>query len=85
VITAVENQRAPGLAGIDAALAGGRPLVPIQAAKEFLRGAEVGGINALREFLAARRGRLAAAASEDTADALRWDAASMDLIGNVPG
>jgi len=56
------------LGAVDAALAGRRPLVPMQAAKEYLRR---GDVETLRSFLEAREGRMAAAGSEQTGRALQ--------------
>jgi predicted nucleic acid-binding protein len=69
--------------GGDAALAGRAPVVPITAAKEFLKGrsATVPDPNAtaqvLRDFLKQNGGRMGAAGTEADAAALRAMAASM--------
>jgi RHS repeat-associated protein len=65
------------VAAVDAAIAGRIPVVPISAAKEFIKANGSAGAQALREFLAARGGRLAAAGSESAAAALRAQAAGM--------
>lgn len=65
------------IAAVDAAIAGRTPLVPISAAKEFLRANGSGGASSLRGFLAARGGRLAAAGSESAAAGLRARAVGM--------
>ena len=61
-------------AAVDAALAGRTPIVSITAAKEFLK---KGDVNALRTFLTKRGGRIAAAGSEQSAAALRSQAATL--------
>jgi RHS repeat-associated protein len=58
-------------AAVDVALAGRQPIVPIQAAKEFLRKGDAG---ALRSFLTERGGRLGAASSEASAASLQSQA-----------
>jgi hypothetical protein len=60
---------------VEGAIAGRTPLVPITVVKEFLRGG--GDVNALRSFLAARGGGVAAAGSEASAAALRAQAAGL--------
>jgi predicted nucleic acid-binding protein len=69
VIAAVER-------GESARVLGGRtPLVPITAAKEFIAGG--GSSQALRSFLGANGGRIAAAGSEASAAGLRAQATGM--------
>jgi predicted nucleic acid-binding protein len=65
IISAIGQGRA---AAVDAAIAGRTPLVPITAAKQVI-GRH--GADTLREFLAARGGRIALAGSEATAAQLR--------------
>jgi RHS repeat-associated protein len=64
-------------AAVDAAIGGRTPIVPIAAAKEFIAANGKAGATALREFLAARGGRLAAAGTEASATGLRAQAASL--------
>jgi predicted nucleic acid-binding protein len=61
-------------------LGGRTPVVPITAAKEFLRG---GSADALRVFLSANGGRLAGAGSEATVRALQAEAGSMGRVINL--
>jgi predicted nucleic acid-binding protein len=61
-----------------AVLAGRIPLVPITAAKEFLAGG--GSSQALRSFLRANGGRIAAAGSEASAAGLRAQATGMGRV-----
>ena len=56
---------------VDAVLAGRNPIIPIQAVKEFL---VKGDVDALRGFLEARGGRVAAGASDQAAGALQAQA-----------
>jgi predicted nucleic acid-binding protein len=63
-----------GVAAIDAALGGRIPIVSMTAAKEFL---VKGNVDALRKFLTDRGGRIASAASEVDAAALRAQASQM--------
>jgi len=74
LVLAIEKGEA---AAVDAALAGRIPIVSITAAKEFLKKGEVG---LLREFLAERGGRIAAAGTEKVAAALR---AQAEALGRV--
>jgi hypothetical protein len=64
-------------ARVDAAIGGRTPVVPISAAKEYIKANGREGTEALRAFLVARDGRRAAAGEEATAVALRGQAASM--------
>lgn len=64
-------------AAVDAAIGGRIPIVPVAAAKEFIKANGRAGAIALREFLAARGGRLAEAGAEATATGLRAQAASL--------
>jgi predicted nucleic acid-binding protein len=68
IIAALKEGKA---AAVDAAIAGRIPIVPISAAKEYIKANGAAGAAALRAFLAARGGRIAAAGSEATATGLR--------------
>jgi predicted nucleic acid-binding protein len=74
LINALEKGALPAL---DAALAGRQPLVPIQAAKQFLR---KGNPDVLKAFLSERDGRIARAGAESAAKGLRNLA---DSVGRV--